>query len=210
MLFDISSAGHAVVFIECIVNINQGNAKTFQFFGIDCYFVLFQKAAPSVYFNNAGNARELTFYHPVLNGAQFHGGVAVLVTRFSVEYVLVYFAKSGGDWSHFGSSKTFGYVFRSRLDFFGNQLAGQISAQVIVENNGNHRKSKLRNRADFLYTWQVRHFELNRVSDKLFHILSRKAGAGSNYLYLVVGDVGYGAQGYLCKCVYAKNGNCEG
>ena len=80
-------------------------------------------AAPSVYLHHPGNAGELAFYYPVLDGAQFGVGIGVLIARSHVENVLVYLAQPRGYRTHLRRAETFGNVFGGRFYLFGYELA---------------------------------------------------------------------------------------
>ena len=188
-LLNIATTSDGVVLCQSFINRRQANLHGFQLIGIDCDLVFFQKTSPSIDFYYARNPSQLSSDHPVLNRPQIGNAVSIFISRLDIDDVLVDFAQTCRNRPHEWLSKSCWNSLFGYFDPLRNQLAWEVSAHFFFKNNGHHRQSKLGNRTDFFYARQVCHFQFDRISQKLLHILSCEIARGGDDLHLVVGHI---------------------
>ena len=171
--FNVATPSDGIVLLQHGINSRQVHLHRFESLRIDGYFVFFQIATPGIDFDDSFNSREISSYHPVLDGSEVGDAVLILIPRFDVDDVLVNFTQTRWDRSHDGFTKARRDAFLSNLESLSNQLPRQVSTHILLENQGDNRKTKLGNGSNLLDTRKIGHFQLNGIGEKLFDILGR-------------------------------------
>ena len=191
-LLDVAATGVLVVAGQGLEHLADGDVERIEGIGVHGHLILLQIAAKAVNLYDAGNAGELALHYPVLDGAQLHGVVTLLVAGGYVEGVLVDFAQTGGYGHHLGGAQLSGYLACHGLNLFADELSGLQGGYALLEDHGDQRETEAAHRANLFDIHDVAHGNLDGEGDELLHLLRGQGRGDGDYLHLVVGDVGHG------------------
>ena len=121
-LLNVASAGILVVAAKCFEHLADSDIQRKQGVRVDGYFILFQVTAETIDFYYTGYTGQLTFHHPILNGAEFHCVIFLLISGSYLQYILVNLSQTGGDGHHFRCSEFGGNLACYALYLFIYQL----------------------------------------------------------------------------------------
>ena len=121
-LLNVASAGILVVAAKCFEHLADSDIQRKQGVRIDGYFILFQVTAETIDFYYTGYTGQLTFHHPILNGAEFHCVIFLLISGSYLQYILVNLSQTGGDGHHLRCSELGGNFACYALYLFIYQL----------------------------------------------------------------------------------------
>lgn len=191
-LFDVAAARVLVVAAQGLEDVADGDVERVERIGIDRHLILLEVAAEAVDLDDSGDSRQLPLDDPVLDRAQLHRVVAILVAGRDVERILVDLAQTRGDGHHLGRSQLRGNLSGDGLYLLVDELPGVEDRDTLLEYDGDDREAETRDGADLHDVHDVAHRHLDREGDELLDLLRRERGRNGHDLHLVVGDVRHG------------------
>ncbi|CDE62390.1 putative uncharacterized protein [Parabacteroides sp. CAG:409] len=162
---------------------------------IDRHLILLQITTEAIDLNNPRNTRQLALHNPILNRAQFHRVILLLISRIHLQYILINFTQTGGYRHQFRCSQFERNLTGNGLNLFVDQLASIQRGHILLENHRHQREAETRNRADFFHVHDIAHGNLDRESDQLLDLLRSKRWRNRHNLHLIVGNVGHSING---------------
>ena len=191
-LLDVAAARVFVVAAQRLEDVADGDVERVEGVGVDGHLILLEVASEAVDFDDSRDARQLALDNPVLDGAQLHGVVALLVARLDVERILVDFAQTRGDGHHLGGAQLGGNLSGDGLYLFVDELPGVENRHALLEDHRDDRQTEARHGANLLDVHDVAHRHLDGEGDELLDLLRSERGGDGHNLHLVVGDVRHG------------------
>ena len=149
-------------------------------------------AAEAVDFDDTRDARQLALDDPVLNRAQLHRVIPILVTRCDIERILVYFAQPRGDGHHLRRTQFRGYFPRYGLYLFVDELPGVEDRDTFLKDDRYDRQSETRHGTNLLDVHDIAHRHLDGERDELLDFLRSQRRRDRHDLHLIVRNVGHG------------------
>ncbi len=198
VVLDVAAAGVRVASLDGLEDLLQGQAVRPQFRGIDDDLVLLRKAAPGVDLCDAGNGAQPGRDHPVEDRPALHRGDAV-----SLDCELEDVAEPGRDRTQLGSAQTLRDRFACLDEALGDELAGEVEVDSVLEDDRHRREAIAGDRADLLELRKAVHRGLHRVRHELLHLHGPEGRSLREDLYLDVRDVGLGVDRELRQGVGA-------
>jgi hypothetical protein len=201
--FDVGAAGVLVVVFEGGEYLVDGEAVGFQSFAVDVDLVLFDESTEAAHVGHALDAQQLSAHDPILDGAQFGGGVTFFVAGFGAQDILVDLAEAGGHRGQFRRPEALGDVVLGHQQPFADLLARPVHVDLVVENDGDDRQAEPGKAADLFEAWDVAAGLFDGEGNQAFHVWRSEGGRDRDDLYLIVGDVRHRIDGQLRQLIGA-------
>ena len=164
-LLDVAGSGVLIVFAQGLKHVAYGDLQCRECIGVDGYLILLEVTAETVNLHNAGYARELALHYPILDSAQLHSIVFILIFFVYFEHILIYLAQTGGDRHQFGCTKLGGYLARHGLYLLIHQLSSLKRGHILLKHHCHQRKPEARHRTNLFHIHNVAHRYFHRHCD---------------------------------------------
>ena len=94
---DVTATRILIVTIQRFEHFPDGDIERVECIRIHCYLILLQVTTETINFHDTGNTGQLPFHDPILNGAQLHRIVFVLIAGCHLQRILVNFTQPSGN-----------------------------------------------------------------------------------------------------------------
>ena len=94
---DVTATRILVVTIQRFEYFPNGDIERVECIRIHCHLILLQVTTETINFHDTGNTGQLSFHNPILDGAQLHRIVFVLIAGCYLQRILVNFTQPSGN-----------------------------------------------------------------------------------------------------------------